>query len=333
MRLDTVKLELGEHWSSYVQALKGALAHDNKLLTKLNGYIIDTAGKQMRPMLCLLSAQACGEVSQMSYECAAVCEIIHTATLLHDDVADNGDLRRGVPTVKAVFSPTASVLTGDYWLAKGMYLLINKCNMEILSHFTKALHDLSVGEIIQMEKAEELDTTKEDYYKIIECKTASLFVAAVKSGAISAGAPQQYIDAIAEYAFHLGLAFQMRDDIFDYSPKMDTGKLAGADIKERKITLPLLCAMEAAPEEGSKIRSLIDGIETSLEKNGSISEPEKQIISSVNEFVQKYNGIEKAQEILESHVAIASKALSILPQSNAKERLLQLVQYVGKRNV
>lgn len=333
MRLDFVKQELGKHWSGYGQAIRAALANDNRLLTKLNEYIIDTAGKQLRPVLCLLSAQACGEVSQMSYECAAVCEIIHTATLLHDDVADNGDLRRGVPTVKAVFSPTASVLTGDYWLAKGMYLLINKCNMEILGHFTKALHDLSVGEIIQMEKAEELDTTKEDYYKIIECKTASLFVAAVKSGAISAGAPQQYIDAIAEYAFHLGLAFQMRDDIFDYSPKMDTGKLAGADIKERKITLPLLCAMEAAPEEGSKIRSLIDGIETSLEKNGSISEPEKQIISSVNEFVQKYNGIEKAQEILESHVAIASEALSILPQSNAKERLLQLVQYVGKRNV
>ena len=198
MRLDTVKLELGEHWTSYVQALKGALAHDNKLLTKLNGYIIDTAGKQMRPMLCLLSAQACGKVSQMSYECAAVCEIIHTATLLHDDVADNGDLRRGVPTVKAVFSPAASVLTGDYWLAKGMYLLINKCNLEILGHFTKALHDLSVGEIIQMEKAEELDTAKEDYYKIIECKTASLFVAAAKSGAISAGAPAEYVEAAAK---------------------------------------------------------------------------------------------------------------------------------------
>ena len=167
MKLDTVKLELGEHWNSYVQALKDALAHNNKLLTKLNGYIIDTAGKQMRPMLCLLSAQACGKVSQMSYECAAVCEIIHTATLLHDDVADNGDLRRGVPTVKAVFSPAASVLTGDYWLAKGMNVLIDKCNLEILGHFTQALHDLSVGEIIQMEKAEELDTTKEDYYYTI----------------------------------------------------------------------------------------------------------------------------------------------------------------------
>ena len=333
MKLSTVQLELGEHWSLYQQALQDALAHSNKLLAKLNGYIIDTAGKQMRPMLCLLSAQACGEVSQMSYECAAVCEIIHTATLLHDDVADNGDMRRGVPTVKAVFSPAASVLTGDYWLAKGMSLLINKCNLEILGHFTKALHDLSVGEIIQMEKAEELDTTKEDYYKIIECKTASLFVAAVKSGAISAGAPKEYIDAVSEYALHLGLAFQIRDDIFDYSPKMDTGKLPGADIKERKITLPLLCAMEADPQEGEQIRQLIGGIENTIEKGTCISEQEKEIIATVNNFIHKHNGLAKAQQILEHHVEIASQAIAPLPQSTAKERLLQLVQYVGSRNV
>ncbi len=333
MRLDTVKQELGEHWSGYSAALGNALAHNNKLLTQLNKYIIDTAGKQMRPVLCLLSAQACGEVSQMSYECAAVCEIIHTATLLHDDVADNGDLRRGVPTVKAVFSPAASVLTGDYWLAKGMYVLINKCNVEILGHFTQALHDLSVGEIIQMEKAEELDTTKEDYYKIIECKTASLFVAAAKSGAISASAPKEYVEAVAKYAYHLGLAFQMRDDIFDYSPKMDTGKLPGADIKERKITLPLLCAMEAAPQEEARIRTLIDGIENTIEKGSEVSNSEKEIITSVNEFIYKHNGIAKAQEILEQHVAIAQQAIEILPHSTAKERLIQLVQYVGTRNV
>ena len=333
MRLNTVKLELGEHWSSYEKALRGALAHENKLLTKLNEYIIDTAGKQMRPVLCLLSAQACGEVSPMSYECAAVCEIIHTATLLHDDVADNGDIRRGVATVKAAFSPAASVLTGDYWLAKGMHLLINKCNTNILGHFTQALHDLSVGEIIQMDKAEQLDTTREDYYKIIECKTASLFVAAAKSGAISADAPQEYVEAVSKYAYHLGLAFQMRDDIFDYSPKMDTGKLAGADIKERKITLPLLCAIEAAPEEGSNIRTLIGGIENSITKGDQITESDKEIICSVNQFVQKHNGIEKAQEILEQHVDIAIEALSSLPSSYAKERLVQLVKFVGSRNV
>ena len=332
MRLDLVKQELGEHWSGYVRALRAALAHDNKLLTKLNDYIIDTAGKQLRPVLCLLSAQACGEVSPMSYECAAVCEIIHTATLLHDDVADNGNLRRGVPTVKAAFSPAASVLTGDYWLAKGMYLLINNCNVEILGHFTKALHDLSVGEIIQMEKAEVLDTTIDDYYRIIECKTASLFIAAVKSGAISAGAPQEYIEAISNYALHLGLAFQMRDDIFDYSPKMNTGKLAGADIKERKITLPLLCAMDSSPLQSENVRKLIDGIENTVTKGEEITESDTQIIELITSYVNENDGIRHAQQILEHHIGIAIDSIAQLPQSTAKDRLIQLAEYVGKRD-
>ncbi len=332
MRLDSVKQELGEHWSGYQQSIKEALANDNKLLSKLNEYIIDTAGKQLRPVLCLLAAQACGKVSQMSYECAAVCEIIHTATLLHDDVADNADLRRGSPTVKAAFSPAASVLTGDYWLAQGMFLLINKCNSEILEYFTKALHDLSVGEIIQMEKAEDLDTTKEDYYKIIECKTASLFIAAVKSGAISAGAPEEYIEAISNYALHLGLAFQMRDDIFDYSPKMDTGKLAGADIKERKITLPLLCSIESDPKKGEHIVKLMNGIENTVTKGEEITESDAEIIEQITAFIHENNGIAKAQKILEHHIAIAIDSISILPQNTAKERLVQLAEYVGKRN-
>ena len=183
-----------------------------------------------------------------------------------------------------------------------------------------------------MEKAEELDTTREDYYKIIECKTASLFIAAVKSGAISAGAPQEYVDAVSSYAFHLGLAFQMRDDIFDYSPKMDTGKLAGADLKERKITLPLLCAMEASPEEGEQIRKLINGIENTVTKGEEITESDAQIISEVTSFINANDGISKAQEILEHHIAIAVDSIATLPQSVAKERLVQLAEYVGKRN-
>lgn len=332
MRLDFVKQELGEHWSGYGCAIRKALAHDNKLLTKLNEYIIDTAGKQLRPVLCLLSAQASGTVSQMTYECAAVCEIIHTATLLHDDVADNGDIRRGVPTVKAAFSPAASVLTGDYWLAKGLFLLIGKCNTTILELFTTALHDLSVGEIIQMEKAEEIDTTKEDYYRIIECKTASLFIAAVKSGAISAGAEKEKADALAQYAYHLGVAFQMRDDIFDYSPKMDTGKLAGADLKERKITLPLLCAFEQAPEGETAVRAMVKSIGNNIAKGDEITGADKEIIGKVSAYVNGNNGIAMAQNILESHIAKAIDALSILPQSTAKQRLVQLAEYVGTRN-
>ena len=332
MRLDAVKLELGNHWSGFDAALRNALHHNNGLLTKINGYIIDTAGKQLRPVLCLLSAQAGGTVSQMTYECAAVCEIIHTATLLHDDVADNGNIRRGVPTVKAVFSPAASVLTGDYWLAKGLYTLIEKCNTQILELFTKALHDLSVGEIIQMEKAEKLDTTKEDYYRIIECKTASLFIAAIKSGAISAGTDNASINALAEYAYHLGVAFQMRDDIFDYSPKMDTGKLGGADLKERKITLPLLCALIKNPHQEKDIRELIQGIDNTIAKEGGITESDKKIITRVTEFVNSSNGIADAQNILENHIAKAIAAIASLPESIAKQRLVQLAEYVSTRN-
>ena len=331
MRLDAVKQELGNDWAGFENAMESALRHDNPLLARINRYIMDNSGKQLRPVLSLLAAQACGKVSQMSYECAAVCEIIHTATLLHDDVADNGDLRRGVPTVKAVFSPAASVLTGDYWLAKGMYLLIEKCNTEILGLFTKALHDLSVGEIIQMEKADALDTSMEDYYRIIECKTASLFIAAVKSGAISAGASKEFTDAIGEYAFHLGLAFQMRDDIFDYSPKMETGKPAGLDLKERKITLPLLCAFEEDTTKAGEMRKLVGKIDSSVVKEECITPQEKEIIASVVSFINAHNGIEKAQCVLEGHISKAIEAIAVLPESVAKERLVQLAQYVGKR--
>ncbi len=331
MRLDAVKQELGNDWVGFVNAMESALRHDNPLLTRINKYLVGNSGKQLRPVLSLLAAQACGKVSQMSYECAAVCEIIHTATLLHDDVADNGDVRRGVPTVKALFSPAASVLTGDYWLARGMSLLIEKCNTEILGLFTKALHDLSVGEIIQMEKSESLNTSLEDYYRIIECKTASLFIAAVKSGAISAGASQEFTDAIGEYAFHLGLAFQMRDDIFDYSPKMETGKTAGLDLKERKITLPLLCAFEDDPEHSGQIRELIGKIDSSVVNEESISQGEREIIEYITSYIYSNDGLEKAQAVLEGHIAKAIEAITILPASVAKERLVQLAGYVGKR--
>lgn len=330
MRLDQVKAELGNDWSGYQQALQRALANDNSLLTQINNYLIKNAGKQLRPVLSLLSARACGEVSQTNYECAAVCEIIHTATLLHDDVADNGNLRRGVPTVKAAFNQAASILTGDFWLSRGLHILM-ECSPEILKLFTVALEELSVGEIIQMEKAEKLNTTIEDYYKIIACKTASLFVAAVKSGAIAAASTKEETESITRYAYHLGLAFQMRDDIFDYSPNMDTGKLAGADLKERKITLPLLCAFNASPDKKPQIINLISGIENTVTKGEVITESDRAIIEQVNAYIYENNGLECAQTILEGEIAQAIGAISNLRESDAKTRLIELAQYVGKR--
>ncbi len=333
MDLKLVHKELGNDWVGYEQSLKDTLKHPNQLLTLINDYVISNAGKQLRPALCLLIAQLCGNITKITYHCAAVCEIIHTATLLHDDVADNGDLRRGKPTVKAAFTPAASVLTGDYWLAQAMHLLIEKCNTDILSYFAKAIGELSEGEIIQMDKANTLDTTLEDYYNIIARKTASLFIAAAKGGASSVNADQNTIGLVEQYAYHLGVAFQMKDDIFDYSPNLQTGKIAGADLKERKITLPLLCAFKNNPSAEKDIRNLISQIENNPLSNSQITEQEQTIINKINEFIIENRGIEDSQKILENHISLAIEAISDFKDCYAKQTLVSFAQYVGKREV
>ncbi len=331
MDINKVKKDLGRDWSGYQEALVSALSNNNAFVTKINSYLIENAGKQLRPVLSLLASRACGSTNGTSHHCAAVSEMIHTATLLHDDVADNGDLRRGVPTVKAVFGQAASILAGDYWLSQALDEL-TRCGKEILACFTTAVKELSVGELIQMEKAELLDTTIDDYYTIISGKTASLFIAAMKSGAISVSATDVQIKAIEEYAYELGVAFQIRDDIFDYTPSMDTGKNGGADIKERKITLPLLCSMESASEEEVKhIREIISHIENTFTKGGKITSQEQEIIDQVNAFVCRYNGVAKAQAILEKHSKKAIASLAPLPNTQAKEYLAALAEYVGTR--
>ncbi|MBO5764289.1 MAG: polyprenyl synthetase family protein [Bacteroidales bacterium] len=333
MDLKLVHNELGNDWTEYERTLRDALKHPNQLLTLINNYIISNAGKQLRPALCILVAKLCGNVTNITYNCAAVCEIIHTATLLHDDVADNGNVRRGKPTVKAAFTPAASVLTGDYWLAQAMHLLIEKCNTDILSYFAQTIGELSEGEIIQMDKADKADTTMDDYYDIIARKTASLFIAAAKSGANSVNADAESISKVAQYAYHLGLAFQMKDDIFDYSPNLETGKIAGADLKERKITLPLLCAFANNPMAEKQIRELICEIENSPLTQTQISDKEKAIINKINEFVVENNGIEDSQKILENHVALAIEAIEGFKDCYAKKTLIRFAEYVGTRKV
>ncbi len=318
-------------WSGYQECLISALGNKNAYVSKVNRYLVDNAGKQLRPVLSLLAARACGSVCNTNYACAAVAEMIHTATLLHDDVADNGNVRRGVPTVKAVFGQPTSVLAGDYWLARALHIL-TECGTEILACYTTAVQELAEGELIQMEKSELLDTTEEDYYTIIAKKTASLFIAATRSAALACNAPDEYIDAVTGYAYELGVSFQIRDDIFDYNPSLNTGKIAGADIKERKITLPLLRAMKNSPEEeAAHIRNRICMIDNRIAHNNIISSSEMEVINEVNAFVQKYNGIESAQVALEEHGRKAVEALSVLPDSTAKKRLVQLAEYVGQR--
>jgi octaprenyl-diphosphate synthase len=340
VNINVIKESLGEHWIGYRNALTEALENDSKLLTEINAYLIGSRGKELRPVLALLAAKICEEVSlegrkidNESYCCAAVAEMIHTATLLHDDVADNGKIRHGVPTVVATFSGAASVLSGDYWLAKALFLLSNRCEKRVLETYTNTVRELSVGELIQMEKAESLNTTDEDYYNIIQKKTASLFVAAVNGGAISTGASDFYLAKITEYACQLGIAFQIRDDIFDYSPQLNTGKAAGADILERKITLPLLCAMKSAGEvERGRILDTISSIADSKLLLGPVRDEDLSAAKAVTRFVQKFGGTESAQIILKKHINRAIECINAFPDSEARQYFISIARYVGERD-
>ncbi|MCI1719899.1 MAG: polyprenyl synthetase family protein [Bacteroidales bacterium] len=330
--LEDAKKELGSDFKKYRQTLSVAVQSEDVLLSRINSYIIANEGKELRPVLSLIAGKACGTLVPLSYYCAVVAEMIHNATLMHDDVADDADMRRGVPSINAQFSAAASVLSGDFWLARALHILTTKCGSKILGCFTDAVQKMAEGEMIQMSKAESLDTSEQDYYDIIERKTASLFKATIKSAAYAVKAERVVVEAMTHYAEHLGLAFQMRDDIFDYSPKMKTGKMAGADLKERKITLPLLCAMDNCPDSSERIRKLIGNIENTKIKGTQIKPHEAVIIEEVTKFVYKYDGLKDAQKKLEEQSSLAVNALALIPPSREKNHLIEFAEFVGKRN-
>lgn len=308
--IQEVKAFLGSDWKEFESLFARQLACDIPILNKVNKYLTERSGKQLRPALCLLAAHvATGGATEGSIRCAVASEMVHTATLLHDDVVDESDTRRGSPTVSSLISSRASVLVGDYWLSRGVMTLVSSCDVETFSDFATCIDDLSRGEMFQIEKAASLDTSHEDYIRIISCKTASLFRTAMRAGARNAGCTPAQRDAIDSFALHLGLAFQMRDDILDYSPQMSTGKPSGIDIKERKITLPLLGAFENA---GADARARI------------VADVEAGRYDVVLPFVIDNKGLEYAQQVLERETRLAVDALAIFPDSPAKELLARL---------
>ena len=307
-----VKAYLGEDWKQFEQLFAERLKSEIPILNKVNDYLLERNGKQLRPALCLLAARvSTGLCSPASIACAVASEMIHTATLLHDDVADDSDTRRGSPTVSALISPKASVLVGDYWLARGVMSLIESCGAETFRDFAACLDDLARGEMFQIEKAASLDTTYGDYVSIISCKTASLFRTAMKCGVRNSGGDESQVVAIDAFALHLGLAFQMRDDILDYSPSLAIGKPTGVDIRERKITLPLLGAFENAGEEA---------------RAQLICDIDNDRFDGVMPFVADNGGIEYAQMVLERETALAVDSLGEFTESKAKDILTRLAQ-------
>ena len=326
---ESAKEFLGSDFERYRQTLSVAIHSEEPYLEAINQYVLGRRGKEIRPVLSLLAGRSIGALSPASYYCAAASEMLHTATLMHDDVADAASMRRGALSVAAMFSPAAAVLTGDFWLSRSLHLLTTHCPPAIIDCFAEAVRRMSEGELLQMDKADKLDTSEKDYYNIIYGKTAALFVSSIKSAAMAVEASEPIIGALTDYAENLGLAFQIRDDIFDYSPDLKTGKSSGADIKERKITLPLIGALNNAPAKAVEIISEIRKIESVFAEK--ITEREAEVIAEVTAFVRENGGIEYAQQKLEEHIVLAKKALDILPQSGDRDMLTGFAEYVGKR--
>ena len=308
-----------------VEALiETSLRSDIALLDTTNGMILSHGGKRLRPMLSLLVAGACGRVNDDTIRFAAASELLHNATLLHDDVVDGSTQRRGVPTVMSVLNGPASVLIGDFWLVKAMdnILAADRCSERVIRLFAKTLADLAEGELLQMQKASSADTTEEDYLRIIYSKTGSLFEASALSAAISVQASSQTEAAVAAYARNLGVAFQIRDDMFDYTDGAAIGKPVGIDLQEQKITQPLLCALESAPSLSPAIREKV----AHIHENPAYA-------AEVCSFVKAQDGLSKAEEKLEFYIGNAISCLESIPFSEEKSYLAKLARYVGERTV
>lgn len=304
--------------------LDEALRSDIPLLDATNRALLGNAGKMLRPMLTLLAAGACGSVRDDSARFAAVSELIHNATLLHDDVADGSPIRRGKPTVMSLLGSRASVLIGDYWLVTAIDAILgaSRYSEQAIRLFAKTLADLARGEMLQLEKASSGDTTMDDYLRIIYAKTASLFEAAALSGALSVDADESAREALRGYAVNLGLAFQMKDDILDYAGDLRTGKPSGQDLREQKITLPLLCALAAAPEaEALAVRKQVVHLS---------DHPEE--VAAVQAFVRRMDGIAAAESVMARYGKAAVEALAPLDNSAEKTYLAHLAEFTLRRN-
>ena len=325
--LDRIKTLLGKDWTRTMDLIQSSLKSDIGLLDKTNASILSNGGKQMRPLISLLVARACSGKTTLpedSVRFAAASELLHNATLLHDDVADSSSVRRGVPTIMSLLGGPASVLIGDFWLVRAMECILASSDYghDVIRIFAKTLSDLAEGEMLQLQKASSGDTTKDDYYRIIYNKTASLFEASGISAAISVGAPETILKAVREYCVDLGIAFQIKDDLLDYLGGDDIGKPVGVVLKEGKITLPLLGALESVgKEEEAHVRRMVMDI-------GSCPDN----IMAIREFVFSHNGQEYASAKLAEFVHRAIAALDILPDSEEKDYLSEIAGFTARRN-
>ena len=314
---EPIQQELEEFKIEFRKAIKSRIA----LVDLISKYILRQKGKKIRPILVLLSAKLCGEVNQRTYLGATLVEMLHTATLIHDDVVDDAQTRRGLASINAVWKNKIAVLMGDYMLSRGLLLALENDECGFLKITSKAVKRMSEGELLQIQKNRKFDVNEETYFRIISDKTASLITACCELGAASTTNNKSDIQLLSEFGENIGIAFQLRDDILDYvGKKKIMGKSSGSDLKEKKFTLPLIHALNnSSKKESKEIISIV--------KNGTLSKSR----SIVLDFIKEYKGLDYAIDKTRQYCTSAKSKIDGFKNSETKETLISFVDFIGER--
>ena len=316
-----IKKPIVDEMNLFENKFKKSLKTTVPLLDKIMHYIIKRKGKQMRPMFVFLCAKLFGETKESAYTAASLIELLHTATLVHDDVIDESNFRRGVFSINALWKNKISVLVGDFLLSRGLLLAVEKNEFELLKIVSHAVKDMSEGELLQIEKTRKLNITEEVYYEIIRKKTAALISACCAAGASSSQTSSENISQMKIFGEKVGIAFQIKDDLFDYTQSPLIGKPTGLDIREKKMTLPLIYTLNQVNKQEKSF------IINTIKNDSKNSKKVEQIIN----LVKENKGLEFAENKMNEYYSESIKLLEKFDDNEAKDSLKKLVEFVVKR--
>lgn len=319
--IEQIKAPIAEEMKIFESKFYGSMKTNVSLLDRIMQYIVRRKGKQMRPMFVFLTSKLIGETTERTYRGASMIELIHTATLVHDDVVDDSNMRRGFFSINALWKNKIAVLVGDYLLSKSVLLATENKDFDLLTVVSTAIREMSEGELLQIEKARNLDITEEIYFEIIRQKTATLIAACCEAGARSVGCSEEMAAKMNRFGELVGIAFQIKDDLFDYTSTNIIGKPIGIDIKEQKMTLPLIYSINTANK--SEKRWLI----RSVKKHNH----NKKRVNEVIEYVKTHGGLNYARQAMYDYRDKALRILDEFPDSEAKDSLSTLLNYVVER--
>jgi octaprenyl-diphosphate synthase len=321
LNINDIKRPIAAQIDVFEEKFKTSMQSSVPLLDRITHYIVKRKGKQIRPMFVFFSASICGGINESTHRGAALVELLHTATLVHDDVVDNSYQRRGFFSINALWKNKIAVLVGDYLLSKGLLLSIDNGDFKLLKIVSEAVKQMSEGELLQIEKVRRMDISEGVYYEVIRQKTASLIASCCACGAASAGADEDTIEKMRLFGEKIGIAFQIKDDMFDFGTD-DVGKPLGIDIKEKKVTLPLIYALNNS--QSSEKKRIIN-----LVKNHN-DDPEK--IAQIISFVNQTGGLQYSETQMRKYQEEAFAILNTFPEGESRTGLEQLVRFTTERN-